>query len=82
MPIYEYFCEKCGKYFLTPMHLDDEDLSSRKCLECGEVGLKRVYGDFFVSQRKNVGKITRDAIEEAKKDLKDQKKETKKELEI
>ena len=71
----------CEKSWITPIHLDGDLLAVRKCPECKKVALKRVYGDFFVEQKDDsVGQITREAIEEAKKDLKQQKKDTKKEI--
>lgn len=40
MPIYEYFCEKCGKRFEIMTAIDRRD--EAKCPECGG-GVRRVY---------------------------------------
>ena len=41
MPLYTYHCDNCGVQFDKRQHFDDEPL--KKCPECGELALRKVY---------------------------------------
>lgn len=73
MPAYEYVCGDC-KEASTINHLSSE--SKPKCPHCGVDNLSRIYSSFVVSKSSGtIGNITKDFIEQSKKDLKEQKNE-------
>lgn len=79
MPIYTYLCEKCGSSFQI-FHSMSTRLNN--CDKCGgEECLERIPGQISYGElkekynNKKVGDITKDFIEESRKDLKEMKKE-------
>ena len=81
MPRYIYHCDNCDTTFQVT-HSINELLTD--CDNCNQKEtLTRVPSmvnvEMKIGQKPKAGKITRDFIEEAKKELKEQKKQTKKE---
>jgi len=77
MPRYAYLCEKCNKIFQVA-HSIKEKLTD--CEECDLVGtLKRVPTmPFIFSEKKRAGKLVDKHIEEAKKEVEEEKEKLKK----
>lgn len=80
MPRYTYRCNDC-KAVSTIFHLSDETLSS-PCPECGlEGSLTKLLNNFTTATnklsggRQKVGKITEEYIQDAREELKIQKKQ-------
>jgi putative FmdB family regulatory protein len=78
MPLYLYFCNKCKNECKIVHSIGSKEII--KCTKCGSCDdLERVYSSsFYVSEKSNIGNITKNFIEDAKQELKDQKKELKK----
>jgi len=75
MPIYEYRCTKCGEEKIFSHGVEDNIIM---CPDCEEDTLERSFTSIIKVQHKSdVGKITKEAIEDAKKELIEQKKESK-----
>ena len=72
MPIYEYFCINCEQH-VSLLHSSEE--KREECPACKQESLERVYSSFSVKENNDAGKIVTSAIEEAKRDLKEQKKD-------
>jgi len=47
MPIYEYYCEKCGEKFELLRSMVDSDKDT-KCPKCGEKSAKKIFSTFGV----------------------------------
>lgn len=52
MPIYEYRCEKCGKYFSVTMHIEEHDKGGITCPECKRTSVVQQYSPFFAKTGK------------------------------
>jgi len=79
MPRYEYLCVVC-KDRMTVVHLSDE--TAEECPACGAIdSLKKLLTNFMMNKKNTTkiatGDITEAFIKDAKKDLKQQKRELK-----
>jgi len=77
MPFYSYECKKCKEQF-TEFHSIKEKLTD--CPHCkAESSLKKLFGEITTIKSNNAGKIVKDFIEDAKKELKHEKNKLSKE---
>ena len=55
MPIYEYFCTKCGEAFTAVMHVSEHEGSTPECPKCGSKDYvqKRMSSFTAVTKRKS-----------------------------
>lgn len=81
MPVYTYLCEKCGNNFQT---FHSMSIRLENCDKCGEKEcLERIPGQISYDdlkerrEQKKIGEITKDFIENSRKDLEEMKKEMK-----
>jgi len=74
MPIYTYACLNCEQS-VSLLHGSDE--IETICPVCKQESLTKVFHSYTVKDNKNkaVGQVVKKSIEEAKKDLKKQKEE-------
>ena len=72
MPRYTYHCDECGVTYQKAHSIKEKMVD---CEECDVEGtLKRIPSMPFVfSEKKNVGDIVKQHIEDAKQDIKDEK---------
>tara|TARA_Y100000296_G_C5110130_1_gene224714 strand:+ start:267 stop:512 length:246 start_codon:yes stop_codon:yes gene_type:complete len=72
MPRYEYKCSECLGVF-TARHSIKETIS--ECKECGSPGtIKKIPTSFLTIKKEETGKIVKNHIEEAKQDLRQEKR--------
>jgi putative FmdB family regulatory protein len=57
MPVYEYFCTKCGEAFTTVMHVTEHEETIPECPKCGRKDdiQKRMSSFTAVTSRKSAG---------------------------
>jgi putative FmdB family regulatory protein len=74
MPIYTYACLNCEQD-VSLLHGSDE--TEVVCPVCGQESLTKIFNSYTVKDGKSqsVGQVVKKSIEEAKKDLKEQKEE-------
>ena len=71
MPFYSYKCEECEEHF-TEFHSIKEKLTD--CPHCEtKSSLKKFFGEITTIKSKNSGKIVKAFIEDATKELSDEK---------
>ena len=77
MPFYSYKCEGCEEHF-TEFHSIKEKLTD--CPHCeAKSSLKKFFGEITTIKSKNAGKIVKEFIEDAKKELSHEKNKLSKE---
>lgn len=47
MPLYEYFCDRCGKEVTVQMSISEHDKGVPACPDCGSRDMKALVGSFF-----------------------------------
>jgi putative FmdB family regulatory protein len=47
MPLYEYFCGKCGKEVTVTMSISEHEKGGAACPQCGSRDMKPLVGAFF-----------------------------------
>ena len=83
MPRYRYMCSNCG---FTKVFFHGISESIETCENCDELTMEKDYSALFMSpaakerSKNEVGKITKEYIEENKEILKQQKKEAESEI--
>lgn len=79
MPRYTYRCEECEEEMLLSHSIKE---TKQDCELCNsEASLKKILSSFFtpkaVSEKKKIGSVVKSFIEEAKEDVKNEKKNRK-----
>ncbi len=47
MPVYEFYCPKCGKEVSMPLTMGERERGEFKCPQCGGKNLEPLVGTFF-----------------------------------
>tara|TARA_B100001094_G_C18067845_1_gene738402 strand:- start:326 stop:577 length:252 start_codon:yes stop_codon:yes gene_type:complete len=82
MPIYDYYCGDCGTKFSVFVSMNDKIEECEKCTSSNVVRVIDGLGSAIKEENyhRKTGDVVKKHIEEAKKDLRDEKEFLKKEV--